>query len=207
MAGKIARENGKLWHCLVGTYFTYPIRYLIYNETIWMSTMLLEGALAFYHFSKESKPKPLVRRPLRQRSMKWRFVPLAAGVCIYLFVWCAYGDKNSASYGGDEPIYEALYDSFNSWRKDLTRTLSYTWKYTQHYGLYETYQQIVNPPKAKGKQHAFKVKRATKEDRLLCPKLLFHATSFRFLDCCQRQRKPTSQPLGEHCPRSIIPIK
>lgn len=159
MAGKIGRENGKLWHCLVGTYLTYPVRYLIDDETCWMTTMLIESALAFYHFSKESKPKPLIRRPLKQRSMRLRFVPLAAGVCIYLVVWGTYfylRDKNTVP---DQPIYEALYDSFDSWWRDLKRTLSYTWKYAQHYGWYETYDHIVNPPKANGKQHAFKVNR------------------------------------------------
>lgn len=163
MAGKIVRENGKLWHCLVGTYLTYPIRYVIHDEACWMYTMLLESALAFYHFSKESKPKPLIRRPLKQRSMKWRFVPLAAGVCMYLFVWGAYfhfNDENTDHIGNNEPFYEALFDFFNSWWKDMKRTSSYTWQYARQYGWYGTFEHIFDPPKVNGKQNAFKVKRA-----------------------------------------------
>lgn len=156
MVGNVGREKGKLWHCLVAAYVTYPIRYVIYDETYWMLGMLTVSALAFDHISKEWR-----RGPVKRHSLKRRFVPLAAGVCIYLFVWGAYfyfNGKITVDDGEEVPVYEALNNFFNSpWWTDLKQTLSDTWNYARHHGWYETYKQILESLDVDGEQNAFKV--------------------------------------------------
>lgn len=156
IVGNIGREKGKLWHCLAAAYLTYPIRYVIYDETYWMTGMLVVSAFAFDHFSKEWR-----REPLKRRSLKRRLVPLTAGVCIYLMVWGAYfyfNGKITDSDGDEVPIYEALNNVINSpWWTDLKQSLIDTWNYARHHGWYETYKQVLESLDVDGEQNAFKV--------------------------------------------------
>lgn len=156
MVGNTGREKGTLWPCLIAAYLTYPIRYVIYDETYWMTALLVVSAFTFDYFSKEWR-----REPLKRRSMKRRFVPLAAGVCVYLFIWGAFfyfNGKITDSDGDEVPVYEALNNFFNSpWWTDLKQTLSDTWRYAQHHGWYETYKQVLDSLDVDGEQNAFKV--------------------------------------------------
>lgn len=56
--GNIGREQGALKWPLLGAYLAYPLRYYVYDETVWFTCMVLVSALAFDSLSKEWRRKP-----------------------------------------------------------------------------------------------------------------------------------------------------
>lgn len=51
--GNIGREQGTLKWPLLAAYAAYPVRYYIYDETVWFTLMVIASSLAFDSFSKE----------------------------------------------------------------------------------------------------------------------------------------------------------
>lgn len=158
MVGNLGREKGVLWHCVIAAYLTYPIRYVIYDDTYWMTGMMVVCAFTFDHFSKEWR-----RDPPKKISMKRRFLILSTGVCIYLAIWGAYlyfNGKITDADGDEVPLREALYNVLNSpWWKELKQTLTDTYTFAKHNGWYETYRQIINSLDVDGEKNAFKVRK------------------------------------------------
>lgn len=156
MIGNIGREQGVLWHCLLASYLTYPIRYFVYDESYWLTLTLVVSALAFDHFSKD-----FVRGPRKRRSLKKRFAYLSVGVCIYLSVWLAFfyfNGKISDGEGEEIPVHEALHNFFaSSWWTEFKQTLHDIYQYAQHHGWYEIYKQIIESLDVDGEQKAYKV--------------------------------------------------
>lgn len=156
MVGNIGREKGVFWHCLLAAYLSYPIRYYIYDETYWMSTMLVISGMAFDYFSKEWR-----REAPKRRSLKKRVFYLSTGVFIYCALWgCFFYFNGKITDGdGDEvPIREAISNFLNSpWWTDLKQTLYDTYQYGQHHGWYEIWKQIIDTMDVDGEQNAYKV--------------------------------------------------
>lgn len=156
MVGNIGREKGVLWHCLLASYITYPIRYVIYDESYWLTFTLVASALAFDYYSKEYN-----REPRKRRSLKKRCFYLSVGICIYLSIWIAYfyfNGKISDGEGEEIPLHEAINNFFaSSWWTDLKQTISDIYQYAQHHGWYEIYKQIIESLDVDGEQKAYKV--------------------------------------------------
>lgn len=156
MVGNLGREKGVFWHCLLAAYVTYPIRYIIYDESYWLSITLVVSALAFDHWSKEFD-----RAPRKRRSLKKRFFLLSTGLCIYLSVWLAFfyfNGKVSDGEGDEIPVHEAIHNFFaSSWWTDIKQTLFDIYQYAQHHGWYEIYKQIIESLDVDGEQKAYKV--------------------------------------------------
>lgn len=156
MVGNIGREKGVLWHCLAAAYITYPIRYIIYDDTYWLTATLVASALAFDYFSKEWR-----RDPPKKRSLKKRFFYLTCGVILYFSLWGAFfyfNGKITDSDGDEVPVHEAITNFLKSpWWTDLKQTLSDTWQYGQHHGWYEIYKQVIESLDVDGEQNAYKV--------------------------------------------------
>lgn len=156
MVGNIGREKGVFWHCLLAAYLTYPIRYIIYDESYWLTFTLVVSALAFDYWSKDFN-----REPRKKRSLKKRFACLSVGVCIYLSIWIAFfyfNGKISDGEGEEIPVHEALHNFFaSSWWTDLKQTLHDIYQYAQHHGWYEIYKQIIESLDVDGEQKAYKV--------------------------------------------------
>lgn len=157
MVGNLGREKGVFWHCLIAAYITYPIRYIIYDESYWLSITLVVSALAFDHWSKEFD-----RQPRKRRSLKKRFFLLSTGLCIYLSVWLAFfyfNGKVSDGEGDEIPVHEAITNFFaSSWWTDIKQTVSDIYTYAQHHGWYEIYKQIIESLDVDGEQKAYKVR-------------------------------------------------
>lgn len=158
MVGNIGREKGVLWHCLLAAYLSYPIRYIIYDETYWLTITLAVSALVFDYWSKDFD-----REPRKKRSLKKRFLYLSVGVCIYLSVWLAFfyfNGKIPDGEGEEIPVHEALHNFFaSSWWTDLKQTVFDIYQYAQHHGWYEIYKQIIESLDVDGEQKAYKVTR------------------------------------------------
>lgn len=156
IVGNIGREQGTFWHCLIGAYIAYPIRYVIYDETYWLTFTLVVSALAFDNFSKDFR-----REPPKRRSLKSRCVYLSTGIVIYLALWCAffYFNGKIADGEGDEiPVHEAVHNILTSpWWTDLKQTLADTYQFAQYHGWYEIYKQIIESLDVGGEQNAYKV--------------------------------------------------
>lgn len=155
MVGNMGRERGPLWHCLLAAYIAYPIRYVIYDETYWLTFVLVASALAFDNFSKDFR-----RAPIR-RSLKKRCVYLSTGITLYLALWGAFfyfNGKITDSEGDEIPVHEAIHNVFTSpWWTDVKQTLSDTYTFAQHHGWYEIYKQIIESLDVDGEQNAYKV--------------------------------------------------
>lgn len=156
MVGNLGREKGVFWHCLLAAYLTYPIRYIIYDESYWLTFTLVASALVFDYWSKDFD-----RAPKKRRSLKKRFFYLSVGVCIYLSVWVAFfyfNGKISDGDGEEIPVHEALHNFFaSSWWTDMKQTLYDIYQYAQHHGWYEIYKQIIESLDVDGEQKAYKV--------------------------------------------------
>lgn len=165
MVGNLGREKGVFWHCLVAAYITYPIRYIIYDESYWLTLTLVVSALVFDHWSKEYD-----RAPRKRRSLKKRFFLLSTGLCIYLSVWLAFfyfNGKISDGEGDEIPVHEAITNFFaSSWWTDIKQTLSDIYLYAQHHGWYEIYKQIIESLDVDGEQKAYKVNKQNVENDL-----------------------------------------
>lgn len=152
----MGREKGPLWHCLLAAYLCYPIRYYVYDETYWMTAMIIVSSLAFDHWSKEWR-----RDAPTRRSLKKRILILSTAVCIYLSLWGSFlyfNGKITDSEGDEVPIYEAIQNIFTSpWWTDLKQTCTDTWQFAQHNGWYETWKQIIDTMDVDGEQNAYKV--------------------------------------------------
>lgn len=154
--GNIGREKGVLWHCLLTAYLVYPIRFWVYDETIWFTGMVFVSAIIFDSFSKEwNRERP------KRHAKKHRIICLSFAVCIYLSLWgCFFFFNGKITDGdGDEvPVHEAIHHFFTSpWWTDLKQTLHDTWQYAQHNGWYEVWKQIIENMDVDGEQNAYKV--------------------------------------------------
>lgn len=153
--GNIGREQGGLKWPLIAAYAAYPIRYYVYDETIWFTAMILASALVFDSFSKEWK-----RTPKNTHIVK-RIVILGLCACLYLSLWCSYlyfHGTITDSEGDEVPIYEALHHFFTSpWWLDVKQCLIDTYQYAQHHGWYEVWKQIIDLSDPHGEQNAYKV--------------------------------------------------
>ncbi len=156
MVGNIGREKGVFWHCLLAAYILYPIRYFIYDESVWFTCVVFGATLTFEQFSKQWRREP----PKRHGTIK-RSVILSTCVCIYLLGWGCYfvfNGKIKDEDGGEISAWEALKNVAKSpWWTDLKQTLIETWKFAQHNGWYETWKQIVESIDVDGEQNAYKV--------------------------------------------------
>lgn len=156
MVGNIGRQKGTIKHCLITAYLVYPIRYYVYDETVWLSLTLSLSALAFDTWSKQFDKSPPTRGSLKLRTLR-----LTAGIIIYLSIFCAFlyfNGKISDGDGGEIPVHEAIQHLFTSpWWTDLKQSLHDTWVYAQHHGWYEIYNQILESIDVDGERNAFLV--------------------------------------------------
>lgn len=154
--GNTGREQGCLWHCLAAAYIAYPLRYYVYDESYWMTGMLVFSALVFESLSKEWR-----REPPRRNSTKRRVAYLSAAACIYLSLWGSFfyfNGKITDSDGDEVPVAEAIQNFLSSpWWTDLKTTMNETWQFAQHHGWYETWKQIVDSMDVDGEQNSYKV--------------------------------------------------
>lgn len=132
------------------------MRYFVYDETYWLSSVVVASTLAFDYFSKE-----WMITPPKRRSLKRRVATLYMCGFIYLTLFASYfyfNGKITDSEGDEVPVYEALTNAFKSpWWTDLKSSFSETWRYAQHNGYYETWKQIIDLLDADGEQNAYKV--------------------------------------------------
>lgn len=152
----MGREQGPLWHCLLAAYVVYPIRYIIYDETYWLTITLVASALAFDNLSKDFQ-----RDPPKRRSFKKRCLYISSAITVYLLLWGAFfyfNGKISDGEGDEIPVHEALHNILTSpWWTDLKQTFADTYQYAQHHGWYEIYKQIIESLDVDGEQNAYKV--------------------------------------------------
>lgn len=152
----MGREKGCIGHCLLAAYIAYPVRYYVYDETYWMTIMLVVSAIAFEMFSKEWR-----REPPKRNSTKKRIAYLSTAGLIYLSLWGSFlyfNGKITDTDGDEVPVSEAIYNFLGSpWWTDLKTTLNDTWQFAQHNGWYETWKQILDTLDVDGEQNAFKV--------------------------------------------------
>lgn len=150
------RVKGVFKHCLLAAYITYPIRYIIYDESYWLYLTLGVSTWAFGHYSAEFD-----RAPKKRRSLKKRFVLLSTGLCIYLSVWTTFiyfNGKVSDGDGDEIPISEAIHNFFaSSWWTDFKQTIYDIYQYAQQHGWYEIYKQIIESFDVDGEQKAYKI--------------------------------------------------
>lgn len=153
--GNIGNEKGSLKWPVLAAYAAYPLRYYIYDETIWFTVMVLASACAFDTFSKEWR-----RRSKKQGVIK-RVAVFGLCVCLYLSLWCSYlyfHGTITDSEGDEVPVYEALHHFFTSpWWLDVKQCLYDTYQYAQHHGWYEVWKQIIDLSDPHGEQNAYKV--------------------------------------------------
>ncbi|CAH2104032.1 unnamed protein product [Euphydryas editha] len=154
--GNIGRERGNFKWPLIAAYAVYPLRYYIYDESVWFTLMVLASALAFDSFSKEWR-----RTPTKRRHVLKRLAILAVCAGLYLGLWCSYlyfHGTITDSEGDEVPVYEALHHFFTSpWWLDVKQCLIDTYQYAQHHGWYEVWKQIIDLSDPHGEQNAYKV--------------------------------------------------
>lgn len=155
--GNTGREKGRLRHCLIAAYLSYPVRYIVYDETYWLTIMLVISAMAFEWFSKEWR-----REPPKRHSIKRRAMCLSTAACIYLSLWGSFfyfNGKITDGEGDEVSLHEAISNFFKSpWWNDLKQALNDTWTFAQHNGWYETWKQILDSMDIDGEQNSYKVK-------------------------------------------------
>ncbi|XP_053624867.1 dnaJ homolog subfamily C member 22 [Plodia interpunctella] len=155
VVGNIGREQGSLKWPLLAAYVTYPVRYYVYDETVWFTLMVLAAALVFDTFSKEWRRTP------RRHHLAKRVAVLGLCACLYLSLWCSYlyfHGTITDSEGDEVPVYEALHHFFTSpWWLDVKQCLYDTYQYAQHHGWYEVWKQIIELSDPHGEQNAYKV--------------------------------------------------
>lgn len=155
--GNSGREHGSLFPCLLAAYTVYPIRYFVYDETYWFTSVIVASALVFDNVSKE-----WLLKPPNTQSLTSRCVTLSGAICLYLALWGCFfyfNGKITDSDGDEVPVHEAITHFFTSpWWTDLKQTLNDTWQYAQHHGWYETWKQIIDTMDADGEHNAYKVR-------------------------------------------------
>lgn len=156
LVGNIGREKGCLWHALIASYVTYLSRYVIFDDTWWMTLTVVVTALVFDSFSKQWN----LERPKRRKLVK-RAVVLSVAVLFYISLWSSYFYFNGTitdSDGDEVPVHEAIHNFLKSpWWTDLKQTLHDTWAFAQHNGWGEIWKQIIDSMDADGEQNAYKV--------------------------------------------------
>ncbi|PZC79763.1 hypothetical protein B5X24_HaOG215854 [Helicoverpa armigera] len=154
--GNIGHEQGSLKWPLIGAYLGYPVRYYVYDDSLWFTVMLLASACAFDSYSKEWR-----RTPKKKTHIAKRVVILGVCAALYLGLWCSYlyfHGTITDSEGDEVPIYEALHHFFTSpWWLDVKQCLLETYQYAQHHGWYEVWKQIIDLSDPHGEQNAYKV--------------------------------------------------
>ncbi|XP_058462603.1 dnaJ homolog subfamily C member 22 [Malaya genurostris] len=154
--GNMGREKGVFWHCLIGAYVAYPIRYFVLDEAYWFTLMTVASAFAFHYFSKEwNLEVPKREKPLKRAAI---FVPC---VLLYLSLWGCFFYFNGTitdSDGDEVPVHEAIHNFIKSpWWTDLKQTVSDTIQFAKHNGWAEVWKQIIDSMDADGEQNAYKV--------------------------------------------------
>ncbi|XP_049884735.1 dnaJ homolog subfamily C member 22 [Pectinophora gossypiella] len=153
--GNIGREQGSLKWPLLAAYAAYPVRFYVYDETVWFTLMVLASALAFDSFSKEWRKKTT------KNSLVKRIAVLGLCASLYVLLWVSYlyfHGTITDSEGDEVPIYEALHHFFTSpWWLDVKQCLIDTYQYAQHHGWYEVWKQIIELSDPHGEQNAYKV--------------------------------------------------
>lgn len=154
--GNIGRERGGLRWPLAAAYVAYPARYYLYDESLWLTAVVLAAALAFDSFSKEWR-----RTPPRRRSVLRRVAVLGTCAALFAALWCGYlyfHGTVTDSEGDEVPVYEALHHFFTSpWWLDVQQCAADTWRFAQHHGWYEVWRQMVDLSDPRGEQHALRV--------------------------------------------------
>ncbi|XP_022832733.1 dnaJ homolog subfamily C member 22 isoform X2 [Spodoptera litura] len=154
--GNIGNEEGSLKWPLLGAFAAYPIRYYVFDDSIWFTIMLLASACAFDSYSKRWR-----RTPKKKTHNVKRVSILATCACIYLSLWCSYlyfHGTITDSEGDEVPIYEALHHFFTSpWWLDVKQCIAETYQYAQHHGWYEVWKQIIDLSDPHGEQNAYRV--------------------------------------------------
>lgn len=203
--GNTGREQGCLWHCLIAAYIAYPIRYYVYDETYWMTIMLVISALTFESLSKQWR-----REPPKRHSAKKRIIRLSAAACIYLSLWGSFIFFNGkiTDSEGDEIAFSEVISNFltSPWWTDLKTTLHDTWQFAQHNGWYETWKQIVDSMDMDGEQNSYKV--SLTHSNWTSFQIKSNRKSFlilfRFSEYFRQLHSPKLLQLGEHFPKKTI---
>lgn len=156
VVGNIGRERGVLWHALITAYVSYLTRYIIFDDTYWMTICVFATTFIFDGYSKQWR----LERPKREKPMK-RIIIWSTAVLVYLALWSSYFYFNGTitdSEGDEVPVHEALHNFWRSpWWTDLKQTLHDTWVFAQHNGWKEIWKQIIDTMDADGEQNAYKV--------------------------------------------------
>ncbi|XP_055606633.1 dnaJ homolog subfamily C member 22 [Uranotaenia lowii] len=154
--GNMGREKGVFWHCLLGAYLSYPMRYFVLDEAYWFTGMAFCSAFAFDSFSKQwNTDVPKRRKPLRRAAV------LIPCVLLYLSLWGCFFYFNGTitdSDGDEVPVHEAIHNFIKSpWWTDLKQTIHDTVQFAKHNGWAEVWKQIIDSMDADGEQNAYKV--------------------------------------------------
>lgn len=203
LVGNIGRERGVLWHSLIMAYVSYLTRYIIYDDSYWMTISVFATAFIFDGYSKQWRTE----RPQRQKPVK-RIAIWSTAIIIYLALWSSYFYFNGTitdSDGDEVPVHEAIHNFIRSpWWTDLKQTLYDTWVFAQHNGWQEIWKQIIDTMDADGEQNAYKVGVDLFGFVL---KLNFLFVYSRYLESVpQLHRLKLNQP-GKSCHWKIIRIK
>ncbi|KAJ6623372.1 DnaJ like subfamily C member 22, partial [Pseudolycoriella hygida] len=147
--GNVGRQRGTIGKCLLAAYVVYPIRYVIYEESYWLSIVIVASTLAFENYSKEWR-----LTPRKQRGKIRRLFSLSLACSLYLLLLGSYfyfNAKITDSEGDEVPVHEAVSNFFKSafWN-DLKRSLIEVWNSFKHHG------QMIDMIDADGEQNAFK---------------------------------------------------
>ncbi|KAJ8737881.1 hypothetical protein PYW08_000476 [Mythimna loreyi] len=154
--GNIGREQGRLKWALIGSYIAYPVRYYVFDDSIWLTIMVIISACLFDSYAKEWR-----RTPRKRRHVAKRVAILSLCCFLYIGLWCSYlyfHGTITDSEGDEIPIYEALHHFFTSpWWLDVKQCMADTYQYAQHHGWYEVWKQVVDLSDPHGEQNAYKV--------------------------------------------------
>lgn len=154
--GNIGREQGVLWQCLLAAILSYPVRYLIYDETYTLLACSVVTAFVFDTFSKEWQRTPPKRRGKLERTIK-----LSTAIVLYFTLWASFLYFNGTikdEDGGEIPVSEAIQNFLASaWWTDLTQALYDSYQYAQHHGWYETWKEVFESMDVDGERNSYKV--------------------------------------------------
>ncbi|KAF7280116.1 hypothetical protein GWI33_006373 [Rhynchophorus ferrugineus] len=156
IVGNIGREEGNPTLTIVVSYITYTSRWYFYDETIWLSAVVLVAAITFDTFSKEWR-----RRPKKRKSLTKRIGILVVCGALYIGIISSYLYFNATivdSNGDEIPVHEAIHHFYTSpWWTDLKQSLYDIYQYAQVNGWYEIWKQVIELSDPQGEHNAYKV--------------------------------------------------
>lgn len=149
------QEEGGIFLPLVAAYACYPLRYVIYNDSTWVTIIAMSAGVVFECFGKTW------RRVKQPASVAKRLAILGTCGVVYLSLWGSFLYFNGTFTnvdGVEMPLHEAVQQFFTSpWWADLQQSLYDLYLYAQHHGWYEVWKQLLELDDTQDVEKAYKI--------------------------------------------------